>query len=140
MLLLLLCRCFDVRPKQDDKGDTSNRENGSGLGRNLGGDLDICRASCCVIGLSLSPNNCLACLYTISLDDATLVQSKRSTSSQHGQSFAQGHARATCGYHGRGTTRSVARADGQVIASQPVVQTRDDNFLTEDMSGTFISF
>ncbi|KAK8672412.1 hypothetical protein V6N13_110784 [Hibiscus sabdariffa] len=52
----------------DDKGDASNRDHGSCLGRNLGGDSDLGRASCCVIGLCLSPNNCLACLYTISLD------------------------------------------------------------------------
>ncbi|KAK8661491.1 hypothetical protein V6N13_091093 [Hibiscus sabdariffa] len=68
MLLLLLCKCFDVLPQQDDKGDASNRDNGSSLGRNLGGNSDLGRASCCVIGLSLSPNNCSACSYTISLD------------------------------------------------------------------------
>ncbi|KAK8627926.1 hypothetical protein V6N13_063642 [Hibiscus sabdariffa] len=41
MLLLLLCKCFDVLPKQDDKGDASNRDNGSFLSRNLGGDSDL---------------------------------------------------------------------------------------------------
>ncbi|KAK8508707.1 hypothetical protein V6N12_032702 [Hibiscus sabdariffa] len=41
----------------DDKGDVSNRDNGSCLGRYLGGDSDLGRASCCVIGLSLSPIN-----------------------------------------------------------------------------------
>ncbi|KAK8562090.1 hypothetical protein V6N12_049141 [Hibiscus sabdariffa] len=41
MLLLLLCKCFDVLPKQDDKGDASNRDNGSCLSRNLGGDSDL---------------------------------------------------------------------------------------------------
>ncbi|KAK8649403.1 hypothetical protein V6N13_130132 [Hibiscus sabdariffa] len=51
------CKCFDVLYKQDDKGDASNRDNGSCLGRNLGGDSDLGRASCCVIGLSLSPIN-----------------------------------------------------------------------------------
>ncbi|KAL4377144.1 hypothetical protein GQ457_02G024410 [Hibiscus cannabinus] len=49
--------CFDVLTKQDDKGDASNRDNGSCLDRNLGGDSDLGRASCCVIGLSLSPIN-----------------------------------------------------------------------------------
>ncbi|KAK8672057.1 hypothetical protein V6N13_110433 [Hibiscus sabdariffa] len=57
MLLLLLCKCFDVLPKQDDKGDASNRDNESCLSRNLGGDSDLSRASCCDIGLSLSPIN-----------------------------------------------------------------------------------
>ncbi|KAK8652814.1 hypothetical protein V6N13_126837 [Hibiscus sabdariffa] len=52
----------------DDKGDISNRDNGSCLGRNLGRNSDLGRASCCVIGLCISPNNCLACSYTISLD------------------------------------------------------------------------
>ncbi|KAK8685429.1 hypothetical protein V6N13_041430 [Hibiscus sabdariffa] len=55
MLLLLLCRCFDVLPKQDDKWDVSNKDNGSCLSRNLGRDSDLDRASCYVIGLSLSP-------------------------------------------------------------------------------------
>ncbi|KAK9010443.1 hypothetical protein V6N11_036952 [Hibiscus sabdariffa] len=41
MLLLLLCKCFDILTKQDDKGDASNRDNGSCLGRNLGGDSDL---------------------------------------------------------------------------------------------------
>ncbi|KAK8562126.1 hypothetical protein V6N12_049175 [Hibiscus sabdariffa] len=44
MLLLLLCRCFDVLLKQDDKGDASNRDNGSCISRNLGGDSDLDRA------------------------------------------------------------------------------------------------
>ncbi|KAK8662887.1 hypothetical protein V6N13_024773 [Hibiscus sabdariffa] len=35
--------------------------------------------------------------------------------------FSQGHARATCGYHGRGTRRSAVKADAQVVARQPVV-------------------
>ncbi|KAL4291868.1 hypothetical protein GQ457_14G017040 [Hibiscus cannabinus] len=33
MLLLLLWKCFDILLQQDDKGDVSNRDNGSGLGR-----------------------------------------------------------------------------------------------------------
>ncbi|KAK9033364.1 hypothetical protein V6N11_018397 [Hibiscus sabdariffa] len=53
MLLLLLCRCFNVLPKQDDKGDASSRDNGSCLSRNLGWDSDLGRASSYVIGLSL---------------------------------------------------------------------------------------
>ncbi|KAK8523100.1 hypothetical protein V6N12_047633 [Hibiscus sabdariffa] len=49
--------CFDVLTAQDDKGDASNRDNRSCPGRNLGGDSDLGRSSCCVIGLSLSPIN-----------------------------------------------------------------------------------
>ncbi|KAK8684169.1 hypothetical protein V6N13_040200 [Hibiscus sabdariffa] len=49
--------CFDVLTKHDDKGDASNRDNGSCPGRNLGGDSDLGRASCDVIDLSLSPTN-----------------------------------------------------------------------------------
>ncbi|KAL4361753.1 hypothetical protein GQ457_04G020870 [Hibiscus cannabinus] len=41
----------------DDKRDVSNRDNGSFRGRYLGGHSDLGRASCCVIGLSLSPDN-----------------------------------------------------------------------------------
>ncbi|KAL4385060.1 hypothetical protein GQ457_15G015850 [Hibiscus cannabinus] len=65
MLLLLLYRGFDILLRLDDKGDVSARDNGSGLGRlsRLGSDLG--RASCRVIGLCLSPNNCSACLYTV---------------------------------------------------------------------------
>ncbi|KAK8521615.1 hypothetical protein V6N12_031509 [Hibiscus sabdariffa] len=43
--------------KQDDKGDASNRDNGSCPSRYLSGDSDLGRASCSVIGLSLSPIN-----------------------------------------------------------------------------------
>ncbi|KAL4301915.1 hypothetical protein GQ457_10G014520 [Hibiscus cannabinus] len=46
--------CFEATSHGDDKGDVSNRDNGSCLGRNLG------RASCYVIGLCLCPNNRLA--------------------------------------------------------------------------------
>ncbi|KAK8578443.1 hypothetical protein V6N13_116287 [Hibiscus sabdariffa] len=55
--LLLMLRCFDVLTKQDDKGDVSHRDNGSCPGRYLDGNSDLGRASCCVIGLSLSPND-----------------------------------------------------------------------------------
>ncbi|KAK8972280.1 hypothetical protein V6N11_046107 [Hibiscus sabdariffa] len=41
MLLLLLFGCFNVLPEQDDKGDASIRDNGSCLGRNLGGNSDL---------------------------------------------------------------------------------------------------
>ncbi|KAK8564997.1 hypothetical protein V6N12_058573 [Hibiscus sabdariffa] len=36
MFHLLLCKCFDKLLKQDDKGDVSNRDNGSCPGRYLG--------------------------------------------------------------------------------------------------------
>ncbi|KAK8548094.1 hypothetical protein V6N12_061016 [Hibiscus sabdariffa] len=42
------------------------KDNGSCLGRYLGSSSNFGKASCCVIGLSLSPNNFLACLFTIS--------------------------------------------------------------------------
>ncbi|KAK9033356.1 hypothetical protein V6N11_018389 [Hibiscus sabdariffa] len=37
--------CFDVLTEQDDKGDVSNRDNGSCPGINHGGDSDFGRAS-----------------------------------------------------------------------------------------------
>ncbi|KAK8612643.1 hypothetical protein V6N13_092754 [Hibiscus sabdariffa] len=43
------------------------RDNGSCLGRYLGGSSEFGRASCYVTGLSLNPITLLACLYTISL-------------------------------------------------------------------------
>ncbi|KAK8652956.1 hypothetical protein V6N13_126977 [Hibiscus sabdariffa] len=60
--------CFDILLRLDDKGDVSARDNGSGLGRLSRLGLDFGRASCRVIGLCLSPNNCSACLYTVTLD------------------------------------------------------------------------
>ncbi|KAK8578692.1 hypothetical protein V6N12_069036 [Hibiscus sabdariffa] len=60
MFHLLLCKCFDKLLKQDDKGDVSNRDNGSCPGRYLSWYSDFGRASCCVTVLSLS-------LVTISL-------------------------------------------------------------------------
>ncbi|KAL4385676.1 hypothetical protein GQ457_15G018570 [Hibiscus cannabinus] len=60
MLLLLLWRCFDILLQLDDKGDVSTRDNGSGLGRLSWLESDLGRVSCRVIGLCLSPNNCLA--------------------------------------------------------------------------------
>ncbi|KAK8590215.1 hypothetical protein V6N12_024595 [Hibiscus sabdariffa] len=62
-----------------------------------------------------------------------VVQSLRSTSSQRGQSSARDCVRASCGYHGRGTRRSAARADAQAVDRQPVVQNRYDSFLADDM-------
>ncbi|KAK8530760.1 hypothetical protein V6N12_013262 [Hibiscus sabdariffa] len=62
MLHLLLHKCFDKLLEQDDKGDVSNRDNGSCPGRYLGWYSDLGRVSCCVTGLSLSPvTACLAC-------------------------------------------------------------------------------
>ncbi|KAK8636263.1 hypothetical protein V6N13_004967 [Hibiscus sabdariffa] len=62
MFHLLLCKCFDKLLKQDDKGDVSNRDNGSCPGRYLGWYSYFGRASCCVTGLSLSPVTvCLTC-------------------------------------------------------------------------------
>ncbi|KAL4383490.1 hypothetical protein GQ457_15G018240 [Hibiscus cannabinus] len=52
MLLLLLWRCFDILLQQDDKGDVSNRDNGSYLGRLSRPESNFGRASCRVIGLS----------------------------------------------------------------------------------------
>ncbi|KAK9031866.1 hypothetical protein V6N11_056152 [Hibiscus sabdariffa] len=80
MFQLHLCECFDKLLRQDDKGDVSAETIGPARAdisagiqisvecRYLGGSSDFGRASCCVIGLSLSPNNWLSCLYTISLD------------------------------------------------------------------------
>ncbi|KAK9010290.1 hypothetical protein V6N11_036801 [Hibiscus sabdariffa] len=45
--------------QEDDKGDVSNRDNGSCLGRNLGWNSNLGRTSCSVIGLCLSPDNSL---------------------------------------------------------------------------------
>ncbi|KAK9046094.1 hypothetical protein V6N11_051994 [Hibiscus sabdariffa] len=47
--------------------DFGVKDNGSCLGSYLDGSLNFDKASCCVIGLSLSPNNLLFCSYTISL-------------------------------------------------------------------------
>ncbi|KAK8690290.1 hypothetical protein V6N13_088987 [Hibiscus sabdariffa] len=69
-----------------------------------------------------------------------VVQSLRSTSSQRGQSSARDCVRASCGYHGRGTRRSAARADAQAVDRQPVVQNRYDSFLADDMLGKIISW
>ncbi|KAK8713147.1 hypothetical protein V6N13_148370 [Hibiscus sabdariffa] len=68
MLLLLLKGGSDILLRLDDKGDVSARDNGSGLGRLSRLESDLDRASCRVIGLCLSPNNCSACLYTVTLD------------------------------------------------------------------------
>ncbi|KAL4278164.1 hypothetical protein GQ457_03G017150 [Hibiscus cannabinus] len=62
------CQCFyffykggfDILLQLDDKGDASTRDNGSGLGRLSRLESDLGRASCRVIGLCLSQNNCLA--------------------------------------------------------------------------------
>ncbi|KAK8600686.1 hypothetical protein V6N12_050538 [Hibiscus sabdariffa] len=62
MLHLLLRKCFDKLLKQDDKGDVSNRDNGSCPDRYLGWYSDFGRVSYRVTGLSLSPvTACLAC-------------------------------------------------------------------------------
>ncbi|KAK8662640.1 hypothetical protein V6N13_024531 [Hibiscus sabdariffa] len=62
MLHLLLYKCFDRLLKHDDKGDVSNRDNGSCPGGYLGWYSDFGRASCCVTDLSISPvTACLAC-------------------------------------------------------------------------------
>ncbi|KAL4386109.1 hypothetical protein GQ457_09G021570 [Hibiscus cannabinus] len=46
MLLLLLWKSFEILLQQDDKGDVSNRDNGSCLGRLSGLESDLGRASC----------------------------------------------------------------------------------------------
>ncbi|KAK8576794.1 hypothetical protein V6N13_015225 [Hibiscus sabdariffa] len=58
----------NVIVRADDKGDVSTRDNGSCLGRLSRLESDLGRASCRVISLCLSPNNCSACLYTVTFD------------------------------------------------------------------------
>ncbi|KAK8610090.1 hypothetical protein V6N13_026634 [Hibiscus sabdariffa] len=65
MFHLLLCKCFDRLLKQDDKGDVSNRDNGSCPGRYLDWYSDFGRASCCFTGLSLSPVTICLVLHDI---------------------------------------------------------------------------
>ncbi|KAK8613672.1 hypothetical protein V6N13_101429 [Hibiscus sabdariffa] len=71
MLYLLLHKFFDKLLEQDDKGDVSNRDNGSCPGRYLGWYSDLGRASCCVTGFC----NCLSCLYTIFLGGKAITSS-----------------------------------------------------------------
>ncbi|KAK8977381.1 hypothetical protein V6N11_034429 [Hibiscus sabdariffa] len=56
--------CFDWMTKGMSQLDTT----GPALADYLGWNSNLGRASCRVIGLCLSPNNCTACLYPVTLD------------------------------------------------------------------------
>ncbi|KAK9003730.1 hypothetical protein V6N11_084362 [Hibiscus sabdariffa] len=56
--------CFNRMTKGMSRTETT----GPALADYLGWKSDLNRASCRVIGLCLRPNNCSACLYTVTLD------------------------------------------------------------------------
>ncbi|KAK8613666.1 hypothetical protein V6N13_101423 [Hibiscus sabdariffa] len=74
MLHLLLHKCFDKLLEQDDKGDVSNRDNGSCPGRYLGWYSDLGSVLLCYWHIPKSCN-CLSCLYTIFLSRKAVTSS-----------------------------------------------------------------